>query len=891
MTELDAGMPMHFEGTTADNLDDLEGACDDSTAEALDEVYQFTLGSTLRVSVAMDFKVMALYPAVYLFKGDCQASSEVACGYTVGTGGPARINDKLLEPGTYFLVVDAADAVDAGDYTLEILLGLPATTEANCSDGTDNDGDLLLDCCDGDCAGDPGCTSETSCGDGKDNDCDLYSDCYDTDCATNFACMGENCASPKPINDGQPIGSSQAGLVLSYQGTTATAKPDYKSINCDALATNAARDEVYRFELSAAMRVSISHDFTLSNRFAAVYLYSGSCAAASEIACKSEKSSAAAVIPAVILQPGTYYIVVDAAYSTDSGPYTLSLTFDGLVSQETSCDNNLDDDGDLLTDCCDSDCLGSATCYESHCADQLDNDCNGLADCSDATCAGSVACTGVVLPFGTDFENMGNGTNLPEGWNQTAPNLLCKWQILTDMIFGGHYLYMKEAMGCSTTSTYRVYTPLIDLEDCEKVGIRFVQKADYTNRYFQHTVGVWSGTGELVTVLPAAPANPTQIDMLEFNTVGLDKVKIFWGYRGDDADRWYVDDINIWCASIFNFEADCYDGKDQDKDGLIDCCDPDCSLLDHCKENCGDGVDNDCDTVVDCCDSSCSTNPVCNEVCNDGKDNDCDQIVDCCDSNCSTSPQCAEICNDGVDNNCNVIVDCCDPACGLSPYCQEICNDLTDNDCDTKSDCLDPNCVAFISCLPEICNNNKDDNADGLKDCQDLTTCATHPNCVDTDGDGVSNENDVCSEGSDLVDLDEDLLADACEVGWVGMVFPNGGSTVVAGAAVDVYVRVWKSGLTEGAGQGSGLLVTMKYKNLGEGAWKTVVATYNTDKGNDDEYLATVPAGQTVFGVNLLVDFQVEYLPTVVSPVDYFYNQGPVQDQASQNAPFTYLVN
>jgi hypothetical protein len=46
----------------------------------------------------------------------------------------------------------------------------------------------------------------------------------------------------------------------------------------------------------------------------------------------------------------------------------------------------------------------------------------------------------------------------------------------------------------------------------------------------------------------------------------------------------------------------CNDNKDNDCDGLVDCCDPDCN----CKEVCGDNKDNDCDNKIDCADSDCA---------------------------------------------------------------------------------------------------------------------------------------------------------------------------------------------------------------------------------------------------------------------------------------------
>ncbi len=57
-----------------------------------------------------------------------------------------------------------------------------------------------------------------------------------------------------------------------------------------------------------------------------------------------------------------------------------------------SCTDGADNDGDGLTDCEDSDCLGAEACL---CWDGEDNDRDGLTDCEDPECAFSNACCSV----------------------------------------------------------------------------------------------------------------------------------------------------------------------------------------------------------------------------------------------------------------------------------------------------------------------------------------------------------------------------------------------------------------------------------------------------------------------------------------------------------------
>ncbi|MFK7949028.1 MAG: hypothetical protein AB8G11_15655, partial [Saprospiraceae bacterium] len=96
-----------------------------------------------------------------------------------------------------------------------------------------------------------------------------------------------------------------------------------------------------------------------------------------------------------------------------------------------------------------------------------------------------------------------------------------------------------------------------------------------------------------------------------------------------------------------------------------------------------------------------------------------------------------------------VVEDCQYPvACG-TPSSPEICGDGIDNDGDGLVDnqdiCANPN---------EICNNGIDDDGDGNVDCAD-GDCATFAGCIDTDGDGISNLDDLDDDNDGILDTDE----------------------------------------------------------------------------------------------------------------------------------------
>ena len=64
----------------------------------------------------------------------------------------------------------------------------------------------------------------------------------------------------------------------------------------------------------------------------------------------------------------------------------------------------------------------------------------------------------------------------------------------------------------------------------------------------------------------------------------------------------------VECEGPATGEQDCYDGKDGDGDGKVDCDDEDCGCP---EKECDDGTDNDHDGKVDCDDADCGGDPNC----------------------------------------------------------------------------------------------------------------------------------------------------------------------------------------------------------------------------------------------------------------------------------------
>ncbi|MBU0494835.1 MAG: hypothetical protein KKA73_27130 [Chloroflexi bacterium] len=93
-------------------------------------------------------------------------------------------------------------------------------------------------------------------------------------------------------------------------------------------------------------------------------------------------------------------------------------------------------------------------------------------------------------------------------------------------------------------------------------------------------------------------------------------------------------------------------------------------------------------------------------------------------------------------------------------------------------------------------------------------------------------------------------------LGWVGNMWPTGGSlsNMQEGNDFDVYIQVWKDGVTNLPGQGANITCTLYWGQVEffGGSWSDITSTpmtYNVDVGNNDEYTASISpsAGQYEF--------------------------------------------
>ncbi len=88
-------------------------------------------------------------------------------------------------------------------------------------------------------------------------------------------------------------------------------------------------------------------------------------------------------------------------------------------------------------------------------------------------------------------------------------------------------------------------------------------------------------------------------------------------------------------------------------------------------------------------------------------------------------------------------------------------------------------------------------------------------------------------------------LQSVSSLDWVGRLWPRGGvaNQVAEGAApagLDVFVQVYESGWTEGAGGNANIACTLHWGRYGA-AWQDLPMTWNVQSGHNDEYMATIP--------------------------------------------------
>ncbi|MDA3865099.1 MAG: hypothetical protein PF689_14655 [Deltaproteobacteria bacterium] len=82
---------------------------------------------------------------------------------------------------------------------------------------------------------------------------------------------------------------------------------------------------------------------------------------------------------------------------------------DNSGGKQEICDNEIDDNGNGLTDCEDDDCEGYLVCNQEICNNEIDDDGNGHIDCDDQDCFASDLCNELEEICNNGIDDNGNG--------------------------------------------------------------------------------------------------------------------------------------------------------------------------------------------------------------------------------------------------------------------------------------------------------------------------------------------------------------------------------------------------------------------------------------------------------------------------------------------------
>jgi hypothetical protein len=320
-----------------------------------------------------------------------------------------------------------------------------------------------------------------------------------------------------------------------------------------------------------------------------------------------------------------------------------------------------------------------------------------------------------------------------------------------------------------------------------------------------------------------------------------------------------VFDLNAMTTYYFRTEHSCFDGVDNDGDGLCDVegcndpnnpderlpADPACTDTDTPENEtaeCQNGEDDDNDGFIDAEDPGCENpnDPAERPTCADGIDNDFDGWVDNDDFGCSepgddyeydennplTPPlpfdqdhqrglippdhyrySYATECNDGIDDDGDGAVDAADPGCEDGSDDSEggdLCDDGIDNNGDGWIDFADITCRPGSGLEPE--SDYPPSETVGQFDCSDADRTLQPDGTflelpIDNDGDGLSNADDPeCGFGWD--DSGEDVAPMAC-----ADLIDNDGDGWIddADAQCDGFFESEVDGFTESGGCADGL--------------------------------------------------------------------------------------
>ena len=455
---------------------------------------------------------------------------------------------------------------------------------------------------------------------------------------------------------------------------------------------------------------------------------------------------------------------------------------------ETDCGNGVDDDGDGVADCADSDCAGEPSCQprcssageacapggaeccdeltcstlgdpagicapvvETNCDNGVDDDRDDLTDCDDEEDCGADSACRPSSEINCDNNRDDDGDGLvdcddPECFSDigNCPGAGCSAE--GEACGEGGRVCCEDLACPSLGGMDRVCVPTTEtscsngMDDDLDGSIDCADGADCASDPSCQSTCSQQGTNCVPDSSPEACC------------AGLECVPTIAPNIGE-------------CGPPPTTEERGLDERDDDHDGLTDCADPDCAANGFCNPpTCTDqgslcGVDDDpssCCPGLDCA-YRIATFGACEPpetICDDGLDQDGDGATDCADDNCSADPvcQCTLV---GAD--CNPLLP---PCCGGSrcdgptqrcvPATETGCGNEIDDDLDDKIDCVDEDCAAnpTCQCIPSGSDCRPDMDCCSGRCWGPTQTCAPHSeiNCNDAADDDFDGKTDCADE-------------------------------------------------------------------------------------------------------------------------------------------------
>ena len=277
-----------------------------------------------------------------IFDGDCGALNMIACnGDSAGCSTfTSEVNDVAVVGGTTYLIrVSSWSEGTTGTGQMNVTF-VPDTGPGveNCTNGADDDGDGLVDCEDADCSGNPSCIPPAA---------------------------GDECVSAEIASLGSnPFDSTNATTGADPIPDAATCSQGLGSMLGDIWF-------IYQPTESGSLFVTTCSIGSFDSDLVA---YTGSCASLVTLTCNGDVNQNPSTtcqqywseLTMDVTAGETYWFRIGAwgtphpgNGSPGPGELTLELTPSGPVE---NCSNGVDDDGDGLADCEDTDCAADPAC-------------------------------------------------------------------------------------------------------------------------------------------------------------------------------------------------------------------------------------------------------------------------------------------------------------------------------------------------------------------------------------------------------------------------------------------------------------------------------------------------------------------------------------------------